>query len=84
MLTRHTTVLQTDWGMAAMTLRSPNNPLTGGDEAPYNVPLTELSKALGMNVKSKLYGTFVPLEVPDGITKPKGITGTLLQTPCQQ
>lgn len=68
--------LQTDWGMAAMTVRSPASPLSPEGGAPYNVALTELSNVLGMNAKSKLYGAYVPVEQVDGTSKPKGVTGS--------
>ena len=63
--------------MAAMTLRSPSSPLSPPGGAPYNVALTELSTALGMNAKSKLYGAYVPIEQPEGDAKPRGITGAM-------
>lgn len=53
-------------------------PADGGDvlAAPAaQVGLTEIGSKLGMNSSSKLYGTFIPLEVTDGTRAPRGISG---------
>ena len=68
-------LLQTDWGMAALKFRVGTDPSKLSE--PVTTNLVELSKALNLpsSASAKLYGAFVPLELPpeDG-TAPKGIS----------
>ena len=62
---------QTDWSMAALTLRATGSPLVPADNAPFNLPMASLAGGDG-----KLYGTFLPAEQP-GTTpgeRPRGVS----------
>lgn len=72
--------LQTDWALSRMGIR-----IGSGDDAPTAVvPLTELGSKLGMNSSAKIYGTFIPLEVPDGVNTPRGISSAVFHHYCVQ
>jgi hypothetical protein len=66
--------LQTDWGLAGFRLRVGS--ATDRLSEPIGMAVSELSGALGLasNAESKLYGAFLPFELPDGKTTPKGVT----------
>lgn len=42
---------------------------------PVSIPMADLTKTLGQNANSKLFGTFLPLELPNGVSTPRGVTG---------
>lgn len=67
------TVYQTDWGMSGMVLRTGSAESVSSNDA-FVVPLTPLGSALGMDAQAKVYGTFIPLELPDGTRAPRGLT----------
>lgn len=65
-------MLQTDWALSRIGLKIGSAP-----DAPEAIlRLTEVGSKLGMNASSKIYGTFIPLEVPDGNSTPRGISST--------
>eukprot|EP00892_Ulva_mutabilis_P008991 jgi/Ulvmu1/6464/UM003_0095.1 len=68
------TIYQTDWAIAAMNFRVAPDGSDAADTAPQQVALSEVGSKLGMNSSSKLYGTFIPLEVTDGTRVPRGIS----------
>ena len=67
--------MQTDWAIAAMRFRV--TPEGADASTPVEIALSEVGSKLGMNSSSKLYGTFIPLEVTDGTRTPRGISGVL-------
>ena len=66
--------MQTDWGLASIRLRVGTDPSNLGDA--ITVPITELSGALGLasSAEVKLYGAYLPIELPNGETAPRGIS----------
>ena len=68
--------VQTDWALSRITLRIGSGGVVGPDDPEATVPLTELGSKLGMNASAKIYGTFIPLEVPNGTSTPRGISST--------
>jgi hypothetical protein len=66
--------MQTDWGLAGLKVRVGSDP--GKLSTPITVPVMELSGALGLasNAENKLYGAYLPTELPNGDKTPKGIT----------
>lgn len=75
--------VQTDWAIAAMNFRVAPDGGAPDTATPVQVPLTEVGSKLGMNSSSKLYGTFIPVEVPDGTRAPRGISGAAPGPPRQ-
>ena len=69
-------VLQTDWGLWSFKLRTAEKE-AGAFSEPFDTRVAEMSGALGLpsNNDVKLYGTYIPLELPEEGKTPKGITG---------
>jgi hypothetical protein len=74
--------MQTDWGISAIKFRVGPDP--GNLSEQITAPLTELSGALSVpsSATVKLYGTYVPLELPKGNEAPRGISSTARYELC--
>ena len=57
------TAYQTDWSMAALTIRAPNTPLSPPDGQPLKLPMASLEDSKGGSA-GKLYAAFLPLADP--------------------
>jgi cytochrome c biogenesis protein len=70
------TAYQTDWSMAALTLRAPGSPLSPPGDTAVNLPMASLEGQPG--VSGTLYAAFLPIDDPDVAERqgqaPKGIS----------
>ena len=68
------TAYQTDWGMAAMTVRATGTPLAPPDGSAINLPMAMLQGEAGSD--AKLFATFLPVEDPANAQggTPKGVS----------
>ncbi|KAK9803576.1 hypothetical protein WJX72_001425 [[Myrmecia] bisecta] len=68
------TAYQTDWSIAALTLRAAGSPLAPEDGSSFNLPMANLQGQPG--VKGQLWGTFVPAETPNQAQggQPRGVS----------
>ena len=70
------TAYQTDWSMAALTIRAPNSPLSPPGGEAVNLPMASLEGKA--NKSGKLYAAFLPLADPSEAQRegkaPKGIS----------
>lgn len=68
------TAYQTDWGMAALTIKAKGSPLAPADGSAVNLPMAMLQGETGSD--SKLFATFLPAEDPSAVQgkAPRGVS----------
>eukprot|EP00887_Chlorella_sp_A99_P002598 scaffold6.g2598.t1 len=66
---------QTDWSMAALTLRAEGSPLAPPGGGPFNLPMASLAgSGAGAGSDGKLYATFLPVEEGAPGAAPRGVS----------